>query len=100
MAWQPQPASHPSPGWWITHEFDQWVASVGAELRAKRQAEEQAKRLRQLRRRVERVDEQIVLAQSASEARRNLRRQGLPYERGSGRSEVEHGPIGRILSVS
>jgi hypothetical protein len=101
MAWEPQPASHPPPGWWVELEFDRWVAGVASEVRAKRQAEEQARRLRQLRRRVERVDEAVVLAFGAEEARRHRRRQGLPYERaGSGRSEVEHSaPIGRVLSV-
>jgi hypothetical protein len=111
LMWQPQSPAQPSPGWWTELEFDRWVAGIAAEVRAKRQAEEQAKRLRQLRRKVEQIDEAIVLAQSASEARRHLRRQGLTYERSvrsrddetdswGARGEVEHSaPLGRILSV-
>jgi hypothetical protein len=95
MPWEPQAATQPPAGWWVEHEFRQWVAGVAAEIRAKRQAEEDAKRLRELRRRVERIDEAIVLAQGAAEARR------LTYERsGRSRGEVEHSaPLGRVLRV-
>jgi hypothetical protein len=65
-----------------------------------RRAAEQAKRLRQLRRRVERIDEQMVLALSASDARRTLRRQGIPYERSAPLGPIEHSRhVGPILSV-
>jgi hypothetical protein len=72
MTWSPPPA----PGWWVELSFNRWVAGVAAEMRAG----EQDKRQRQLRRRVERVDEALCLAAGARDARRALRRQGLPYE--------------------
>jgi hypothetical protein len=108
MAWEPQPASQPRPGRWVELEFDRWVAGVAAEVRAK----EQARRLRQLRRRVERIDEQLCLAEGAEEARRHLRRQGFTYERSvrsrdgdlaeswrPGEVEHSHHAGSRILSV-
>jgi hypothetical protein len=101
MAWAPRPPDPEPSGWWVELEFARWADGVAAELRARKLGEEDAKRLRQLRRQVEKVDEQIVLAQGAAEARQHLRRQGLTYERaGSDRPEVEHSaPIGRVLSV-
>jgi hypothetical protein len=81
MAWSPPPPAQPAPGWWVELSFNRWVAGVAAEMRDAEQAKRQAKRQRQLRRRVERIDEAILLAQSASNARRYLRGQGIPYER-------------------
>jgi hypothetical protein len=108
MAWSPPVPDSPQPGWWVELHFNRTVAAVVAE----RRANEQAKRLRQLRRRVERVDEAIVLAQGAEEARRHLRRQGIPYYERSVRSRggdeaeswrdlpVEHSHhFGRVLRV-
>jgi hypothetical protein len=105
MAWSPPVPDSPQPGWWVELHFNRTVAAVVAE----RRANEQAKRLRQLRRRVERIDEAIVLAQSASEARRYLRRQGFTYERSAGSRDdaeswrglpVEHSAApGRVLRV-
>jgi hypothetical protein len=71
---------------------------VVARGRAERQAREQDKRLRRLRRRIEQVDEAIVLAEGASQARRHLRGQG--YERSDGLGRIEHAAaLGRVLSV-
>jgi hypothetical protein len=108
MAWTPPVPDPPPPGWWVELYFNRTVAAVVAE----RRANEQAKRLRQLRRRVERVNEAVVLAQGAEEARRHMRRQGIPYYERSMRSRggdeaeswrdlpVEHSaPVGRILGV-
>jgi hypothetical protein len=71
-------------GWWTELSFDRWVAGVAAEMRDAEQAKEQDKRRRRLRRKIERVDEQILLAQSAAEARQYLRRQGARWEHGTG----------------
>jgi hypothetical protein len=97
MAWTPLPPTAPPVGWWTELSFNRWVAGVAAEMRDA----EQAKRLRQLRRKVERVDEQLVLAAGASDARRTLRRQGLPYgERSARLGPIEHSAaVGRVLSV-
>jgi hypothetical protein len=97
MAWTPPPPAQPVPGWWIELSFNRWAAGVAAEMRAG----EQAKRQRQLRRRVERIDEQMVVAASASDARRTLRGQGIPYERSARLGPIEHsGHVGaRVLSV-
>jgi hypothetical protein len=85
--------------WWAANDARAAREAVVADGR---RAAEQAKRARQLRRRVERIDEAIVLALSASDARRNLRKQGLPwtpYER-SRLGPVEHSHhVGQILSV-
>ena len=95
--WVPLPPDPAPAGWWTELSFNRWVAGVAAEMRAA----DQAKRRRQLRRGVERVDEQMVLAAGASDARRTLHRQGIPYEsRSAGSEEVEHFTrTGRILSV-
>jgi hypothetical protein len=100
MAWPPPPTIPVEPpivpGWWTELSYRRTVDRGRAEIRAA----EQAKRLRQLRRRVERVDELIVLAQGRAEARQHLRRRGI-YER---RSE-EFGPLefsphyGKVLRV-
>jgi hypothetical protein len=97
MAWSPPPPpAQPVPGWWIELSFDRWAAGVAAEMRAA----EQVKRPRQLRRRVERIDEQLALAAGASAARRTLRRQAIPYERSARRGPIEHSRhVGQILSV-
>jgi hypothetical protein len=108
MAWAPPPVEPPPPGWWTELSFNRWVAGVAAEMRDAEQTTEQAKRLRRLRRRIERIDEQIVLAQGASDARRYLHRQGIPYERSASLGErpapplpVEHSERrgARVLSV-
>jgi hypothetical protein len=103
VAWTPTlPAEPPTvPGWWTELSFNRWVAGVAAEIRDREELAEQAKRQRRLRRRVERIDEQILLALSRDEARRHLRRHGVPYESRSARpEEVEHFTrTGRILSV-
>jgi hypothetical protein len=84
--------------WWAAN--DARAAREAATADARRAAE-QAKRVRQLRRRVERVDESIVLALSASEARRDLRQRGMPYERSARLGPIEHGRYAgaRVLSV-
>jgi hypothetical protein len=103
MAWSPPPPAQPPPGWWVELQYNRAVDRGFAE----RQAVEQAKRLRRLRRRVERIDEQLCLAASASEARQHLLREGWPSEliqRRHGdswgaRGEVEHAAPGRVLRV-
>lgn len=96
MAWTPPPPAQPAPGWWVELSFNRWVAGVAAEVRAA----EQAKRQRQLRRRVERIDEQMCLAAGASEVRRHLRAQGIPYERSARPREIEYSRhAGPVLGV-
>jgi hypothetical protein len=102
MAWSPPPPDPPPAGWWVELQYNRRVARGAAEIRAR----EQDKRRRQLRRRVERVDEALCLAESASEARRHLRQQGLPYELYEKRRSDRLGPIeygryagARVLSV-
>jgi hypothetical protein len=84
--------------WWAAN--DARAAGEAAVADARRTAE-QAKRQRQLRRRVERIDEQIVLALSASDARRTLRRHGIPYERSARLGPIEHSAYAgaRVLRV-
>jgi hypothetical protein len=92
MAWT-HPTTLPveprSDRWWV----DRWIYQQEAVVADARRAAEQAKRVRQLRRRVERIDEQILLAQSASDARRYRRQQGLPYEPYEKRRSDRLGPI-------
>jgi hypothetical protein len=100
--WAPLPPEPPPVGWWVELERGRWIAGVAAEMRDAKELAEQEKRMRQLRRRVERVDEAIVLALGRDEARRHVRRlYGIPYESRSARpDEVEHFTrTGRILSV-
>jgi hypothetical protein len=78
--WAPRPEPPPAPGWWVELEFDRWAAGIAADVREAEQANEQAKRLRQLRRRIEKLDEQMCLAEGASEAREHFRRRGIPYD--------------------
>jgi hypothetical protein len=115
MAWIPPPipAEPRSDRWWRDRQVYELEAAVADARQAKKQAEGQVKRLRQLKRRVERVDEAILLAQSADEARRHLRSRGIHYEPRSERSRdgddgleswrslpVEHsGHLGRVLQV-
>jgi hypothetical protein len=84
--------------WWAAN--DARAAREAAAVDGRRAAE-QAKRARQLRRRVERIDESIVLALSASDSRRNLRRHGVPYERSDRLGPIEYGRYAgaRVLSV-
>jgi hypothetical protein len=91
------PAEPPiQPGWWVEWQYHRNVARG----RADRRAREQDKRLRQVRRRVERIDESIVLAEGAAEARLHLRRQGLPFERSARLGPIEHSHhVGQVLSV-
>jgi hypothetical protein len=109
--WAPPPPKPEPPGWWTKLSFDRWVAGVAADLRDKERDKEQAKRLRRLRRRVEKLNETLCLAEGASDARRHLRQQGT-YERSTHgypgpdhgvearrAGEVEHGPPGRVLRV-
>jgi hypothetical protein len=78
--------------WWVE-------AETAREWETCRRAAEQDKRMRQLRRRVEKIDESIVLALSASDARRHLRRQGI-YERSDRLGPIEHSRhVGQILRV-
>ena len=97
MAWTPPPPAPPAPGWWTELSYRRHVARGLADRRDR----EQDKRLRQLRRRVERVDEALCLAESAGEARRHLRRQGIPYERSARLGPIEHSTHAgaRVLSV-
>jgi hypothetical protein len=74
----------PVVGGWTELSYNRLVARGAADIRAREQAREQEKRLRQLRRRVERVDEAILLAQSRDEARRYLRQRGYRWEHGTG----------------
>jgi hypothetical protein len=67
-------------GWWREQERRARWDVVADELRAVREAKARVRRLRQLRRRVERVNEMICLAENASKARRNLRSQGVPFD--------------------
>jgi hypothetical protein len=91
----------PVVGGWTELSYNRVVARGAAEIRAR----EQDKRLRQLRRRVERIDEAICLAEGASEARRHVRQQGIPwtpYRRSTrrGRGPIEHSHhVGQVLSV-
>jgi hypothetical protein len=96
--WAPLPPDPPSAGWWTELSFNRWAAGVAAEVRA---AEQAKRRRRQLRRRVERIDEQMVLAAGASDARRTLRRHGIPYERSARLGPIEHSAHAgaRVLSV-
>jgi hypothetical protein len=99
VAWTPTlPAEPPTvPGWWHELSYNRLVARG----RADRRAREQDKRRRQNHRRVERVDEALCLAESAGEARRHLRRQGIPYERSARVGLIEHSTHAgaRVLSV-
>lgn len=101
MAWPPPSTFPVEPppvvGWWVELSYNRLVARGLADIRAR----EQEKRRRRNRRRVERIDEARCLMESASEVRRTLHRQGIPYEsRSAGPDEVEHFTrIGRILSV-
>jgi hypothetical protein len=98
MAWTPTiPAEPQSDRWWHEWSYHRHVARGRADIRAR----EQEKRLRQLRRRVERVDEAILLAQSASETRQHLRKNGIPYERSDRLGPIEYGRYAgaRVLSV-
>ena len=56
--WAPRQPEPPAPGWWTELSFSRWVDGVAAEMRDA----DQTKRLRQLRRRIERLDESMVLA--------------------------------------
>jgi hypothetical protein len=85
--WSPTlPAEPRSDRWW----HDRWIYEQEAAVAADRRAAEQDKRRRQLRRRVERVDESTVLALSASDARRTFRKHGIPYERSARLGPIEH----------
>jgi len=84
--------------WWAANDAR---AAREAAVADSRRAAEQAKRLRQLRRSVERIDEQMVLALSASDARRTLRGHRVPYERSARLGPIEHSAYvgARVLSV-
>jgi hypothetical protein len=96
--------------WWAANDARAAREAAVADARqAKKQAEEQVRRLRQLKRRIEKADEAILLAQSASEARRHPRRQlnrewsvrSRDHEAESWRpGEIEYSRhVGRVLSV-
>lgn len=72
MAWTPLPPDRPPAGWWVERE-DQRLLDAGLD-RAREL------KVRQLRRQAERVAEACVIALGADEARRHVRRQGMPFE--------------------
>jgi hypothetical protein len=107
MAWEPQPASQPPPGWWTKLETAEqwetrrWVDGIAADL--------WAERIERLRARVHEVDMKAAGALSRDRWDRIQRRSnqrvvrsygGYQVESWGARPEVEHsGHWGRVLGV-
>jgi hypothetical protein len=99
MAWPP-PSTFPvepppQPGWWVGLSYNRLVARGLAERRAR----EQDERWREIRRRIERLNEALCLMESAapayrvegvSKAARHLSRCGVESRSRSAGPEVEH----------